>query len=151
MRFSNLGHCIVLHLEVTRTITLNIKKFHNLTSRRNPRQLPKKFYQDRSFTCDNPNDFCRSSRSQMFFKIYVLKHFANFTGKHLCWSLILRTFQFWRLATHQKEAPTQVFFCEICEIFKTPQVAASDGSSWFGSIINTFIIIRTIEISMIEL
>ena len=27
----------------------------------------------------------RSSRSQMFFKISVLKNFATFTGKHLCW------------------------------------------------------------------
>ena len=26
----------------------------------------------------------RSSRSQMFFKIGVLRNFANFTGKHLC-------------------------------------------------------------------
>ena len=30
---------------------------------------------------------CRSSRSQMFFKIDVLTNFAVFTGKHLCWSL----------------------------------------------------------------
>ena len=29
----------------------------------------------------------RSSRSQIFFKIGVLKNFANFTGKHQCWSL----------------------------------------------------------------
>ena len=28
----------------------------------------------------------RSSRSQMFFKIDVLKNFPNFTGKHQCWS-----------------------------------------------------------------
>ena len=27
------------------------------------------------------------SRSQMFFKIGVLKNFAMFTGKHLCWPL----------------------------------------------------------------
>ena len=27
--------------------------------------------------------------SQMFFKIGVLKNFANFTVKHLCWSLFL--------------------------------------------------------------
>ena len=31
--------------------------------------------------------FSRSSRLQMFFKIDVLKSFANFIGKHLCWSL----------------------------------------------------------------
>ena len=29
----------------------------------------------------------RSSRSQMLFKIGAPKNFANFTGKHLCWSL----------------------------------------------------------------
>ena len=28
----------------------------------------------------------RSSRSQLFFKIHVLKNFAIFTRKHLCWS-----------------------------------------------------------------
>ena len=27
------------------------------------------------------------SQSQMFFKLGVLKNFANFIGKHLCWSL----------------------------------------------------------------
>ena len=32
----------------------------------------------------------RSSRSQMFFQMCVLKNFANFTGKHLCWSLFLQ-------------------------------------------------------------
>ena len=31
----------------------------------------------------------RSSRLQMFFKIGVLKNFAIFTGKHLCWNLFL--------------------------------------------------------------
>ena len=31
----------------------------------------------------------RSSRLQMFFKIGVLENFANFIGKHLCWSLFL--------------------------------------------------------------
>ena len=52
----------------------------------------------------------RSSRSQMFFKIGVLKNFANFT-------------------------PTQAFSCEICKIFKstffyrTPPVAASASCS----------------------
>ena len=30
--------------------------------------------------------------SQMFFKIDVLKNFANFTGKHQCWSLFLVNF-----------------------------------------------------------
>ena len=42
----------------------------------------------------------RSNRSLMFFKISVLKNFATFTGKHLCW-------------------PLQAFF------YRTPTVAAS--------------------------
>ena len=29
----------------------------------------------------------RSSRRQMFVKIFALKNFAIITGKHLCWSL----------------------------------------------------------------
>ena len=31
----------------------------------------------------------RSCLSQMFFKIVVLKNFANFIGKHQCWSIFL--------------------------------------------------------------
>ena len=34
-----------------------------------------------------------SSRSQMFFKIAVLKNFTHFTGKDLCWSLFLTKLQ----------------------------------------------------------
>ena len=55
-----------------------------------------------------PND--RSSHSQMFLKIGVLKTFANFTRKYLCWSLLFQLY--W------KETPTQGLSCEICEIFK---------------------------------
>ena len=60
----------------------------------------------------------RSSSSQMFFKIRVLKNFPIFTGKHLCWS-------------PQKETPTQMFFCVFSKIskntlfYRTPSVAAS--------------------------
>ena len=37
-----------------------------------------------------------NSRSQMFSKTGVLKNFAIFTGKNLCWSLFLIKFQDWR-------------------------------------------------------
>ena len=63
----------------------------------------------------------RSSHSQMFFKIGVLKNFVIFTGKHLYWSLFLIKLQ---------ETPTQVFFCEYCKILmntflcRTPRVVA---------------------------
>ena len=42
------------------------------------------------------HDNNRSSRSQMFFKIGVLKSFAHFTGKHGCWNLFLIKLQTWR-------------------------------------------------------
>ena len=35
----------------------------------------------------------RSSCLQMFFKIGAQNSFANFTGKHLCWSLFLKNLQ----------------------------------------------------------
>ena len=73
-----------------------------------------------------PKDFpsYRSSRLQMSFKIGVLKNFAFIHRKKpvLCWNLFLI-----KLLT-----PTQVLFCEYCEILKTnffyrtPTVAASD-------------------------
>ena len=48
----------------------------------------------------------RSTHSPMFFKLSVLKNFANFTGKHLrACNLII------------KETPKQVFSCEIYENF----------------------------------
>ena len=58
----------------------------------------------------------RSRRSQMFFKIIVLKCFATFTGKRLCWNLFL----------------IKLFSREYCEILKnnflyrTTPVAASE-------------------------
>ena len=67
----------------------------------------------------------------MFFKIGVLKSFANFTGKHLCWSLFLKNLQAEGLQLHKSKTPTEVFFCEVCKIFKntfsyrTPPVTAS--------------------------
>ena len=56
-----------------------------------------------------------SRRSQMFFKIGLVKNFVMFTGKYLCWSLFLK----------------RLFSCEYYEILKnsffyrTPLVAAS--------------------------
>ena len=70
----------------------------------------------------------RNSRSQMFFKIVVLKNFAIFTGKHLCWSLFLHCKA---CNVIKKETPKQVLSCEYCEVFKnsffyrTPPVAPS--------------------------
>ena len=43
-----------------------------------------------------PYFLCRSSRSQMFFKIGIPKNFADFTAKHLCWNLFLIMLQAFR-------------------------------------------------------
>ena len=32
-----------------------------------------------------------NNHSQRFYKIFALKNFAKFTGKNLCWSLVLTT------------------------------------------------------------
>ena len=42
----------------------------------------------------------------------------KFTGKNLCWSLFFIKLQLWEPATLLKKAPTQVFSCEICKLFK---------------------------------
>ena len=46
----------------------------------------------------------------MLFKIGVLKNFANFTGKYLCWNLFVITLQAQRPAISLKtESDTGVF------------------------------------------
>ena len=60
----------------------------------------------------------RSSRSQMFFKIGVLKNFTVLTGKRLCWSLFLIKLQAWKLATLLKKTPIQMFSCEYYEVLR---------------------------------
>ena len=47
----------------------------------------------------------------------VLKNFANFTGKRMCWSPFLIKLQALGLELYYKETPTVVFF-EICENVK---------------------------------
>ena len=51
----------------------------------------------------------RSSHKRCSIKRAVLKNLAIFTEKHLHWSLFRPS----------KETPTQVFFCEYCQIFKS--------------------------------
>ena len=65
----------------------------------------------------------------MFFKIGVLKNFAIFTEKHLCWSLFLRKLLVWRHVTLLKRDSNTGDFAWILQSFwtffyRTPQVAA---------------------------
>ena len=59
----------------------------------------------------------RSSRSQMFFTIGVLKNFAIFTEKHLCWSLFLIKLQALRPATLLKRNSDKGVFLWILPNF----------------------------------
>ena len=74
---------------------------------------------------------CSSSPSQMFFIINVLKNFAIFTERHLCWSLFLAKL---RAGLLKRKTPTQVFSYEYCETFnnssfyRTSPTAASTGA-----------------------
>ena len=90
------------------------------------------------------NSRIRSNRLQMFFKIGVLKSFAIFRGKQLCWSLFLIKLQALVLQHYLKEKrdPNTCISCEYCKIFKnsffyrTLLVAASAESKiclWYYS------------------
>ena len=63
------------------------------------------------------NTVDRSSRWQMYFKIGVLKNFAIFTGKHLCWSIFLIKLLAWNSATLFKRDSNTVFFLWILRNF----------------------------------
>ena len=64
------------------------------------------FFGDELFFSEHPLEvFCKKA---------FLKNFANFTEKHLCWSLSLIKLQ----ASGVFLTPTQVFSYEICKIFK---------------------------------
>ena len=70
--------------------------------------------------CANIDNEYRSSRSQMFFKVAILKNSAIFTEKYLYWSLFSINLQARPegLQRYKKETPIQLFFCEYCKVFK---------------------------------
>ena len=63
----------------------------------------------------------RSSSSQMFFKTGVIRNFAVFTGKYLCWSLLLIKLQALQPATLFQPRPKRSLntgdSCDNFEIF----------------------------------
>ena len=71
----------------------------------------------------------RSSCTQMFFKIGVIRNFAIFTGKHLCWSLFSIKLHALQPTTLFQARPKREFStgdsCENCKIFMNN---VSDGT-----------------------
>ena len=51
----------------------------------------------------------------VLWKRYVLENFANFTGKHVCWTFFSIKLQAW---LYLKKTLTHVYCFEICEVFK---------------------------------
>ena len=68
----------------------------------------------------SPPGRARSSRLQMFFKISVLKNFANFTGKHLRWSIFLIKLQALACNVIKKRPQHRCFPVKFEKFLKTP-------------------------------
>ena len=71
-----------------------------------------------------------------FVKKGVLKNFANFTGKHMRWSLFLIKQQdVWLTTLLKRDSNTGVFQCEHSEIFKNTyfelQILENEVYSYF--------------------
>ena len=70
-----------------------------------------------------PSESNRSNRSDMFFKIRVLKNFVKLTGKHLCQSVFFNSFQ--TCNSIEKRRPLHGCFpLNFAEFVGTPPVAA---------------------------
>ena len=54
----------------------------------------------------------------MFFKIDTIKNFAIFTGKHLCWGILIIKLQVYRSTTFLKIDSNTDIFCGHCKTFK---------------------------------
>ena len=114
--------------------------------------------QKQLFTRILQNSCLRCSRSQMFFKIGVLKNFCNI---HMKISVLESLFN--KVDSKDiKKAQTQVFFCEYCEVFKSTfftellrwlfwcfkKVRIFSGNHWWRRL-NTFVFfINTTEFNM---
>ena len=62
----------------------------------------------------------RSSPLQMFLKKGVVRGFANFTGKHLCWSLFLKNLQAGGLQCRKERPQHSCFSVEFAKFLRTP-------------------------------
>ena len=89
-------------------------------------------------------DTCEKQPPQVFCKKGVLRDFAKFTGKHLCYSPFLNKIAGMACNFIKKETLTRVFSCEFCEITKntfserTRPVAASHMFSHYIKRSKTF-------------
>ena len=88
--------------------------YHNLIKKLMQKQLP---------TIVLSNSCLRCSRSQMFFKISVLKNFVTFTGRYLCWSLFLIKLT----PKTPKRLKHRYFLVNIAKFLRTPFLQKTSG------------------------
>ena len=67
-----------------------------------------------TLSCATKHMFLKALQNSQYISSY--QRFS--VGKQMCWYLFLIKLQAFRPATLSKKAPTQMFFQEICEIFK---------------------------------
>ena len=68
----------------------------------------------------------------MFFKIDVLKSFAIFAGKYLCWSYFVIKLQCWRSAVLLKRDSNTAVFSEHCEVISIVHLFLIENITWDG-------------------
>ena len=83
----------------------------------------------------------RSSRSQMFFKIGILKNFAIFTGKKLCRSLFLKQLQAWR--------PLETFILKLNKDYVLPFIKSRYFNKHLKEIVFEWTWRDTLQISIL--
>ena len=67
------------------------------------------------------NNQFQKQPAEVFFKKAILKNFATFTGKHLCWRLFLINLQTWRpTSLLKRDSNTVVFPMNVTKFLKTP-------------------------------
>ena len=81
-----------------------------------PTRLSYKFHKIKQY---GRSGIYRSVRSQVFYKISVLKNFTIFTERHLCWSLFLIKLQAWKPTTLSKRLQHRCFPVNIAKLLRT--------------------------------
>ena len=75
--------------------------------------------------------FVQKQPPEVFSKKAVLKKFANFTRKHLCWNLFSVKLQAFSPATILKKDSNTGVYCEIFEIFQNVCCEETSTKDWF--------------------
>ena len=76
----------------------------------------------------------------MFFKIGVLKNFAIFTRKHLCWSLFLTKLQTCGPATELKSNSSTGIFLRLLQNLKEHLFCKTSANGCFWNLMKVFLI-----------